>query len=94
MARALCSPAPDPALLSRFARRSARTGHVRISTTVTDRQGKPVTGLTLKDFELREDGVVQKLVSVEPRRPEPRRIAILLDEFHVEPPTARACATP
>jgi VWFA-related protein len=57
--------------------------NVRISTTVTDRQGKPVTGLTVKDFELREDGVVQKLLSVESRRPEPRRIAILLDEFHV-----------
>lgn len=57
---------------------------VRISTTVTDRQGKPVTGLTLKDFELREDGVVQTLLSVEPRRPEPRRLAILLDEFHVD----------
>ena len=56
---------------------------VRISTLVTDRQGKPVTGLTLKDFELREDGVVQKLASVEARKPGPRRIAIVLDEFHV-----------
>ena len=59
--------------------------NVRITTVVTDRPGKPVTGLTLKDFELREDGVVQKLVSVEPRRAEPRRIAILLDEFHMHP---------
>jgi VWFA-related protein len=58
---------------------------VRISTIVTDRAGKPVPGLTLKDFELREDGLVQKLVSVDARRPEPRRIAILLDEFHVQP---------
>jgi VWFA-related protein len=57
---------------------------VRISTTVTDRQGKPVIGLTLKDFELREDGVVQKLLSVEPRQPQPRRVAVLLDEFHVD----------
>ena len=57
---------------------------VRISTVVTDRAGKPVMGLTLKDFELREDGVVQTLVSVEARRPEPRRIAILLDEFHIQ----------
>ena len=57
---------------------------VRISTTVTDRAGKPVTGLTLKDFQLSEDGVVQKLTSVDARRPEPRRIAILLDEFHVD----------
>jgi VWFA-related protein len=57
---------------------------VRISTIVTDRAGRPVNGLTIKDFELREDGVVQKLVAVEPRRPEPRRLAIVLDEFHVQ----------
>ena len=56
---------------------------VRISTLVTDRQGKPVPGLTIKDFELREDGVVQKLLSVETRKPAPRRLAIILDEFHV-----------
>lgn len=58
---------------------------VRISTFVTDRQGKPITGLTAKDFELREDGVLQTLVSVESRKPEPRRLALLLDEFHVDP---------
>ena len=58
---------------------------VRISTVVTDRLGKPVAGLSVKDFELREDGVVQPLVSVEARRPEPRRLAILLDEFHISP---------
>jgi VWFA-related protein len=57
---------------------------VRITTVVTDRQGKPIAGLTLKDFELKEDGVVQKLVTVEARRAEPRRLAILLDEFHVD----------
>jgi hypothetical protein len=57
---------------------------VRISTLVTDRQGKVVVGLGLKDFELREDGVVQSLIAVESRRPEPRRIAIVLDEFHVD----------
>jgi VWFA-related protein len=56
---------------------------VKISTLVTDRQGRPVSGLTLKDFELKEDGVVQKLVFVEARRPAPRRLAIVLDEFHV-----------
>ena len=58
---------------------------VRISTFVTDRQGKPLTGLTAKDFELREDGVLQALIAVESRKPEPRRLAILLDEFHVNP---------
>ncbi len=64
---------------------SATPDRVRVSATVTDRQGKPIGGLTLEDFELREDGVVQKLVAVEARRAEPRRIAILLDEFHVQP---------
>jgi len=56
---------------------------VRISALVTDRQGKPVPGLTIKDFELREDGVVQKVLSIEARTPVPRRLAIVLDEFHV-----------
>ena len=78
--------APIVALLAVLASLSVRADPegVRISTMVTDRAGKPVMGLALKDFELREDGVVQKLVAVEPRRAEPRRIAILLDEFHVD----------
>jgi hypothetical protein len=57
---------------------------VRISTIVTDKNGKPVPGLSLKDFELRENGIVQKLDTVEARRAAPRRVAILLDEFHVD----------
>jgi VWFA-related protein len=60
-------------------------GSVRIGTTVIDRQGRPVSGLTSKDFELRVDGVVQKIDAVEPRKAEKRRLAILLDEFHVDP---------
>lgn len=62
----------------------AAPDNVRIWTTVTDRQGKPVAGLTVKDFEVREDGIVQTLVSVDPRRAQPRRLAILLDEFHLD----------
>ena len=61
------------------------TGRVRISTTVTDRQGRPVAGLTAKDFEIKEDGVAQKIDAVETRKPEARRLGILLDEFHVDP---------
>jgi VWFA-related protein len=56
---------------------------VRITTVVTGRSGESLTGLTAKDFELREDGVVQALSSVDARKPQPRRIAIFLDEFHV-----------
>jgi VWFA-related protein len=71
----------------------ADAGSVRIGTTVTDRQGRPVSGLTAKDFELRVDGVVQKIDAVEARKPEKRRLAILLDEFHVDPnDTARVRA--
>jgi VWFA-related protein len=39
-----------------------RTGidTVRVDVIVTDRQGNPVTDLTLEDFEIREDGKIQK----------------------------------
>ena len=63
---------------------AAAPEHVRIATVVTDHQGRAVPGLTTKDFELREDGIVQKLDSVEPRSEGPRRFAIVLDEFHVD----------
>lgn len=73
-----------PAALAMVATLAAAPEHVRIAAVVTDRQGRAVPGLTLKDFELRVDGVVQTIESVEPRREAPRRIAILLDEFHVD----------
>jgi VWFA-related protein len=57
---------------------------VRITATVIDRQGKPVTGLALKDFSVLDQGIAQPLRSVELRKPESRRVAILLDEFHVD----------
>lgn len=60
-------------------------GHVRIATTVTDRQGRPVAALTVKDFEIKEDGVVQQIDAIEARKAGARRLAILLDEFHVDP---------
>lgn len=58
--------------------------HVRIAAAVLDAQGRAVAGLSARDFEIREDGVLQKVDGVEARRPAPRRIAILLDEFHVD----------
>jgi VWFA-related protein len=70
-------------LIAALALAAAAPEGVRISTLVTDRQGRPVSGLTIKDFELRDDGVVQKLLSVDARKPAPRRLAIILDEFHV-----------
>src|SRR5437762_2475704 len=56
---------------------------VRVAAVVTDRQGRLITGLTAKDFEVSDDGVVQRLESVEARKAQPRRLALLLDEFHV-----------
>ncbi len=72
-------------LLTAFAPEGDAPERVRVSTIVTDRHGKALGGLTARDFEIREDGLVQKLVTVEARHPAPRRIAILLDEFHVDP---------
>jgi VWFA-related protein len=65
-------------------REEAPARPVRITAMVIDHQGKPVTGLTLKDFSLSDRGVAQALQSVEARKPEPRRLAVLLDEFHVD----------
>ncbi|NUR53135.1 MAG: hypothetical protein HOQ29_01695, partial [Acidobacteria bacterium] len=56
---------------------------IRITATVVDRGGTPVGGLTLTDFSLFDQGISQALQSVEARRAEPRRLALLLDEFHV-----------
>ena len=58
---------------------------IRITATVLSADGRPARDLQARDVELREDGVVQPILSVEPRAPGPRRIAVLLDEFHVSP---------
>jgi VWFA-related protein len=42
----------------------AATEAVEVDVRVTDRDGQPVTGLTADDFELREDGRVQAITSV------------------------------
>ncbi len=36
---------------------------VLVDVRVTDRKGRPVTGLTINDFKVREDGILQKLNS-------------------------------
>jgi VWFA-related protein len=38
---------------------------VRLDAIVTDREGRPALDLTLKDFQLRDDGVLQTIQSVE-----------------------------
>ena len=67
-----------------LAHAAADPDHVRIAVAVLDAQDHAVTGLSAPDFDVHEDGVPQKIIGVEARRPAPRRIAILLDEFHVD----------
>lgn len=56
---------------------------IHVDVAVTDARGKPIAGLALKDFLLKDEGVPQKIDSVEARKRLPRRLALLLDEFHV-----------
>jgi VWFA-related protein len=56
---------------------------VRIDVFATDARGRSIDTLTVADFELREDGVLQTLDSVRFTRDEPRMFAIFLDEYHV-----------
>lgn len=52
----------DVTLLSQF---SAQARHVEVYATVTDDQGRPVTGLTREDFAVLEDGIPQPLTVFE-----------------------------
>ena len=50
-----------------------------IPVTVVDRSGAPLTGLTVKDFVVRENDLAREVVSVT-AAPPPTHIAILLDD--------------
>jgi VWFA-related protein len=69
------SPAPEPASAT----------PIRITAQIAETGGRPIRNLQARDIELREDGAVQPVLGVEARTPEPRRVAIMLDEFHVSP---------
>ena len=50
-----------------------------IYVSVTDRKGNPVTGLTTKDFNVREDGVLRDVIRVGPAEA-PLSIVLLIDD--------------
>ena len=51
---------------------------VRVFATVTDRDGRLVTGLTQEQFELRDDGKPQAITQFD-NRPQPIRLIVMLD---------------
>lgn len=76
----------DPAPIARV---------VRIDAVVLDTQGRPVLNLAPDDFELVEDGVVQKLHAVELRRPAARAAgSIALPPIESPRDEARAARDP
>jgi VWFA-related protein len=50
-----------------------------VIVSVVDDNGQPVEGITVKDLELREDGVVREILRVE-QATEPLMIALLIDD--------------
>src|SRR4030095_11708818 len=58
---------------------------VQIDAFTTDARGRTVDALTVADFDIREDGMLQTLDSVRCVRDEARNFAVFLDEYHVSP---------
>lgn len=52
---------------------------VSIQTSVRDKRGRPMTGLTPKDFEVRDNGEVRPIVSLRADRRSPVSVAVLVD---------------
>ena len=59
------------------AQREPRERHALVA--VTDKSDKPVPGLTVQDFTVREDNMTREVVSVEPAAP-PSHIVLLVDD--------------
>jgi VWFA-related protein len=52
---------------------------VSIQTSVRDRRGRPVAGLTLADFEVRDNGEVRPILSMRADQRSPVSLAVLVD---------------
>ncbi|HYO82839.1 MAG TPA: VWA domain-containing protein [Bryobacteraceae bacterium] len=52
---------------------------VRLLATVKDNHGRPVAGLTEKDFSIRDNGVAQSISLFERQTAQPLSVAVLLD---------------
>ena len=52
---------------------------VSIQTSVRDKRGRPMTGLTPKDFEVRDNGELRPVLSLRADRRSPVSIAVLVD---------------
>ena len=59
------------------------TAQIPIRIVATDAKGRDVKNLTPADLEIREASSPQKIESLVRVRPGPRKIGILLDEYHV-----------
>lgn len=70
---------------------------IPVPLVVTDARGRSISDLAAADLEITENGQARSISSVQFHGPAPRRLAILLDEYHVTPGTnterARASLT-
>jgi len=68
---------------------------IPVPLVVTDTRGRSIPDLAAADLEITENGSARSISSVQFHGPAPRRIVILLDEYHVSPgaPSDRARAS-
>lgn len=62
--------------------RATDANTISVTASVVDSKGNPVTGLTEKDFRVREDNVEREVLKVGPAT-EPMQIALLVDDSQV-----------